>query len=249
MEIMILKKEGQEFEIPISKLHKAAFEKRHGRESLQRLYALLARDCNTFTEIGGVFGLTRERIRQIYEKRLAPYLPKKNGRERQGSCMLSRIHFYGKYKKRGFPEYVLHVWRRARKLGFFVSHINHVYVFGETRQISTSFKELLINGRLCKIYHAYTCQQSNARGGFYAHLCLGGVTEMGSCAFFVVAVAIKNVKKTYFIIPVPCDQLDNVAIYKDKKGYVKRFINLPLGSKHLESNPWRKYENAWHLLA
>ena len=234
MEIMILEKEGKKFEIPVPQDHKIAFEERHGKGSLRRLYTLLARDCNTFVEIGRMFGVTNERIRQIYKQRLAPHLPKKNGRERQRACTLARIHFLRKGES--FPKHVLVVWGKAKKLGFPVSHVNHIYC--------TISKELLINGKLCKIYRTHPSSQSQPNGPLYAHTT---IAPAGSYAFLIVVINIKGMRETYFIIPG--EQFDNISRFKNKRGYTRRSLNLPIGPKHQADNPWREYENAWHLLA
>ena len=241
MEIMILEKDGEKFEIPVPQDQKIAFEERHGKGSLRRLYTLLARDCNTFVEIGGMFGVTNERIRQIYKQRLAPHLPKKNGHERQRACALARIHF--SRKGESFPKHVLKVWRKARKLGFSVSHINHTH-HSKTLRVLTISKELSINGKLCKIYRTRTSLQSQPNGPLYAHTT---IAPAGSYAFLIVVINIKGMRETYFIIPG--EQFDNISRYKNKRGYTRRSLNLPIGPKHRADNPWHGYENAWHLLA
>lgn len=243
MKIMIIGKEGQKYEIPISLNHEIKFEKRHGRGSLQRLYALLARDCRSFVEIGEVFGVTDERIRQIYKQRLAPYLPKKNGNERRRACTLSRIHFSKKGKS--FPKHVLEIWRKTKKLGFSVSHVNHA-LHSKTLPVITISKELLINGKLCKIYRTRTYSQSQPNGPLYAHTT---IAPADSYAFLiVVAHNILIAPKTYFIIPK--EGFNTITTHKNKRGYMVRSLNLPIiASRHRGDNPWAKYENAWHLLA
>ena len=253
MEIMILEKEGQKFEIPILQKQKNAFEERHGRGSLQRLYALLARDCNTFVEIGEMFGVTDERIRQIYQKRLALYLPKRNGRERRRACTLSRIHFAGSVKS--FPKHVLKIWGKARRHGFSVSHVNHVYNRNDGElPVLTISKELLINGKLCKIYITHTYSQRQSDGPLYAHTTIAPMISpytlapgINPYAFLIVAVDIMVAPETYFLIPE--EKFNNIIPYKNKRGYMVRSLNLPIGAKHNASNPWLTYENAWHLLA
>lgn len=252
MEMMILEKDGQRFEIPILEKQKIAFEERHGMGSLQRLYTLLARDCKSFVEIGGMFGVTDERIRQIYKQRLASYLPKKNGRERQRACTLSGIHF--REHGESFPKHVLQVWRKARKLNFSVSHVNHVYNRSDGESpVATISKELLINGKLCKIYITHTYSQRQPNSPIYAHTTIAPVIspcalEINQYAFLIVVVDIMVAPETYFLIPE--EKFNTIIPYKNKRGYTTRSLNLPvIASKHRADNSWIEYENAWHLLA
>ena len=188
-----------------------------------------------------MFGVTNERIRQIYKQRLAPHLPKKNGHERQRACALARIHF--SRKGESFPKHVLEVWRKARKLGFSVSHVNHIH-YSKTLPVLTLAKELSINGRVCKIYRTRTSSQSQPNGPLYAHTT---IAPEGSYAFLIVVVDIMVAPETYFLIPEK--KFNAIISYKNKRGYAVRSLNLPIGPKHRADNPWHGYENAWHLLA
>ena len=74
MEIYELIYEGNIYAIPVSRESIYFFEKKHGKGSLLRMLRLLANDCNTFSSIANQFGLTRERVRQIYKRKLSLHL-------------------------------------------------------------------------------------------------------------------------------------------------------------------------------
>lgn len=232
MEIMILEKEEQKFEIPIAQNHKNAFEARHGKGSLTKLYKLLTKDCLTFGEIGEKLdGLSRERIRQIYEKRLAPYLPQKNGRERRHLCTLSRIRFLG--KNNAYPPHVLAVWQEARKYAFVVQPVRSNYY--------ALRKDLFINKKRCRVLEPYIAYKGKKR---YANSHIG-VEQERHVEYYIMVI---KQEKCFFIIP--SQNLQILSHYRNAKGYLVRHIQIPLDPSMYHwarKIDWLIYKNAWHF--
>lgn len=238
--VMRIEREDGVFNVPIADVHRHRFEMLHGIGSVFALYSLLAEDCRTFADIGKAFGLTKERIRQIYKKRIAPFLPHKNGRGRLRQCTLARVHI------KQFPKITLDIWREARKQGLKVRHLNSIRLNG---QVSTIKHALILNDKNCKVQkcrHRFSPNRSAKHHRSYAYIQISRYA-VRRYDYFIFVMAIPGFNKRYFIIPAK----DLLASVFSVKEYFT--IYLPV-EKHRAYNcirprvDWQQYENAWHLL-
>lgn len=86
-----------------------AFEARYGNGSFDRLMAAFEQPCVTFQDIGGAFGVTRERVRQWHLK-LMPDAPR--GHARQHLCL---VH---SQKRRLFTDPLFRAFSRHARSAF-----------------------------------------------------------------------------------------------------------------------------------
>lgn len=225
------------FYIPINESHRLIFEKMHGNGSLIKLYHLLTKNCNTFTDTGKEFGLTKQRISQIYKKRLAPYLPQKNGRGRQRQCNITRVHLAE------FPKATLAVWREARRNGIEVNYINSIRSSGGIFTLRTS---LMLNGNRCKISSISNQFSPSGTNRIYARLDLR-INILRKSKFLICVLYINKSEKRFFIVTTA--DMINVTSGRKKSGcfYVPYQI-LPVYNNNKPNLDWPSYLNAWHLL-
>lgn len=225
------------FYIPINEAHCYGFEKLHGSGSLIKLYSLLARNCESFVDIGKEYELSRERIRQIYERRIAPFLPHKSGRERQRQCTLTRIHLAR------FPKATLAVWREARKCNITVSHINSTNSIGRVFTLGT---KLTLNGKRCgisSISNQFTPTTSYRK---YARLAVT-TKSLRKFDFLICVLYITKSKKQFFIIPT-ADLLSASYSKSEHYCFYLPYEILPVYNNIRPKLDWYSYINAWHLL-
>jgi hypothetical protein len=231
VETITVEKDGSLFEISVSSAHRQGFEARHGLGSLVRLYRLLAQDCRSFVEVGREFGLTRERIRQIYKTRLAQYLPRKSGHERTRACTLARVHV------KPWPKQTLMAWRLARQAGLHVSHMNYVRSNGV---VDTFRRILLVNGKRCKI-HFLT---NEIKCGYRCYARIRAFSpSLKKDEFQIFIVQVKGFDRRVFVAPsktiLAAGYSDDLYLSLERK---------PVYKNHRPRIDWWQYENAWNLL-
>lgn len=149
---------GKTCAIPYTLEEKLRFEKRYGGGSFERLYRLLASNPNSFQKVGEVFGLSRQRIHQIYTKRLARFLGA-SGTKRRRNFHIANLH------KVSLLSPALDVWRMAEQQGLRVEFFDYETSNGRIR---TAGDILRISGKICKIRGL---KKANYRRGItpYAH--------------------------------------------------------------------------------
>ncbi|MDP1688631.1 MAG: hypothetical protein Q8L47_00670 [bacterium] len=225
------------FYIPINEERRLRFEKTHGARSLFKLYSLFAEDCKSFTEIGKIIGLTKQRISQIYKQDIMPFLPFKSGRERVRQCTLASVHLDR------FPKATLAVWREGRKNGVVVSHLNSI---NSNSNVYTLRTGLILNGKRCRI--ASISNQLSPPGcqRKYARLLVTS-KSLRKFDFLICVLYITKSKKQFFIIPT-ADLLSGPYIKSAIKCFYLPYEILPVFNNIIPKLVWSSYINAWHLI-
>lgn len=243
---IVVNHRGRDVEIPIRERHRDMFEARHGRGSVKRLYRILAESCDSMRSTAADFGITVERVRQIYLKYLSPYLEAKTGRERMVSCSAAKRWAGVKYSK---P--VRRIWRDARAAGLTVYPVG----WERGRQgLYVSKDRLFINGNLCVIRHSShhrSLRLQSPNQSSYATYCFFSVSEEClDCDFFIFVAA-----NLVYVIPTSIlRELRSVNRFKGiRRKQPSKTFYLPVRdgnrvwSKGGVGVNWRSYRNAWHL--
>ena len=152
------------------------FEKKYGPGSFRQLTDMLSQPCYTLRFIGEKYGVTRERIRQLYNC-FFPY----QAREKRGRRKICTI---GKRKKRTrFTNATLTTWRAARRAGFSVELVPTL-----VRYFNSMIK---INGYLVRCHEASNEFKTLHGSRIYAH-----THFRGDCDFNILLV-----RGNLFVIP------------------------------------------------
>ncbi|TSC62488.1 MAG: hypothetical protein Greene041614_461 [Parcubacteria group bacterium Greene0416_14] len=238
---IIVDRYGEKIAIAVSEQKLERFELNHGDGSLARMFQLLADRRHSLADVARHFGLSRERVRQIYHDNLEPYFDEGGG---ERHVLYSALRVHGK-----FPDYVLRVWRVARKQGIRVEHIN--YQDTEGRVWMTDHNALQLNGTFCQVrFGANIRNPSGKKSGFWTMVNVP-VDEIEKFDFHVFVVQVPDIPEKFFI--VPSKMLATIPRHNSvTKDRALREVYLPLGKWYEYSQdwkfPWNKYENAWHLL-
>jgi len=203
----------------------------------------LAKECNSFTEVGRIFGITKWAVSKTYTKRLAPYLPQKGGYDRKRTCTIAR------HQAKPLPEFPLEVWKEARKHGILVARSLSVV----NSKYRTQTRELLLNDKLSKIRflrNKVSCKA--AVNCAYAHAQIS-VTSLSDYKFQIIVVEVEGFARRYFVIPSEVIAFNRKSYYSQKRRCEEYYINLPLQKVPIYKNikpitDWWQYENAWNLL-
>ena len=235
MASFIVKRDGDDLEIPYSEAYRISFDDRHGEGRFEEFVRLLADRRNKLADVARRFSLSRERIRQLYDFILLPYLGE-SGTERMIIHTGLRVH--GK-----FPEHVLRVWRVARRHGIRVSHVNHILQAGT---VSTLHDVLQLNWAMCGVKHSAHPRDSWARVNIDLN-----EAESGELDFYIVLVQVPDIPEVFFMIPM--DVLKTLPYRRPRTAPERTVRNfyLPLRKWYEYSEDWKvnwhTYQNAWHL--
>lgn len=112
----------------------------------EELLELLSVPCNTFSSIAVAAGVTRERIRQIYNKKFKHRLgTRKTGRDRVHVC--TRLHIAADSRLRPEDPCTAAVWDRAKESGLDVQQVK--YQWSSKSSPHRFYKRMLrINGHI-----------------------------------------------------------------------------------------------------
>jgi len=201
----------QEYTVPFPRSFFTRFEKRYGQGAGEMLVRLLAQDCNRFQGIANYFGITRERVRQIYNRYVRSYLPNtKSDRERGKACTLVRV------TRLHFPQKVRAVWHEARKHGIEVSAVNAVRTYkrdGRDRQtVYTRNSVLFLNGMLTSILSRRARQKGSS---WYVQFIIH--QDIRSYPRYILMCFLPDGEKRYFIFRQ--ETLEKVAEKKNLSLY------------------------------
>ena len=216
-----------EYTLSVSSHQKELFDERHGAGKFERLLKLLFDGCSTMDWIGRRFGITRQRIDQIYDgiRRLNPEIG--SGRSRRNSCSIVRGA-----ARTEFTPTTLTVWREARRRGLTVEPIRRVGLSESHRG------RLLISGIVCKVRllgkpWRWIFKNKSTRGSYYRTSTPYSGTE------FLIAITPEPDNQLYII---PTAEISGRNIYIAEK-------NWPITDHRAAPRfKYAKYRDAWHLL-
>lgn len=213
---------NERYEVLVPNFFVAYWESKRGPGAIQLMLDQFV-SCDTFTDAAEQLGVTRERVRQIYLRFFAPYLPAKDGRERRMSCTIGRkLSEHARPLTEMTLAYVLAKGLDAKRLFAYGRHgprirKSHLRIGGYTciiRRSSTAYHTA--PGSLVTYFHA------NRPGGRWDY------------AIFVCGPAEPY---RWFIIPS-----------REIKDHGAFLPAGPATDGYTEWSPFRKYEDAWHLL-
>lgn len=204
------------------------------RPDFDTLFELFSSDCTTFTEIGEQFGLTCERVRQIYWKYFAKLIPRRPDghtrrkvctRKRRVSGAVSRFHSMSCF----IP--LIQEVKRHRVKAESVLGKSTTFSF----RISTRFMRL--NGHLCLVKRNSKILNNNTRSCWH----FSCWSRQGEEFLILQAGPEGTTKYRFFVVPsrlVPA----------------RKSIFIPVNGWSMYHNigptiNWFEYENRWDLLA
>ncbi len=235
--IVHIRKDRKEFLIPIPADKFERFEKYHGQGSIERILTLLADERLSLRDIGAKVGLSYETIRHFFKDYLVPkvFLPQ--------SRIRMSIRYRKKRLKRGVPNYILAVWRKARRQGIKVEPV--------ARKIARHQKckwrsALNLNSTLCKIH--LTTHISPSLPYYQVNICK---SMLESYPLHIVVIAPRGDLKTasFFIIPSHDLLKKREAAPRGTHNWQSVSLYFPTREHSKESPHFlERFRDAWHLL-
>lgn len=217
------------------------FENKYGVcGGMQRFFCLLAEECHSFQDIADRYQMSGERVRQYYNRYLAPVLGAKNGRERRRICTLARVH------TERFQDYLLAVWRRARRYGMAVSPVNSVSQ--KYTSVSTLREALWLNDSLCRVHTASGDGVSACRTGlaYFSINPSGMMQEKYTFRICVIRFSERRQSEWLYYV-IPGDAIPkSLALYLPLLSPAERALKR--GVSWLVKYDWSQYRDAWHLI-
>lgn len=207
------------------RLQRLSFEKLHGPGSVEKLKEMLKRPCNTLEEIGHEFGISSERIRQLYERLFPDDDRPKHYRRKVCTVTRPRLPYSGH-----FPASTLFVWRAARKHGLTVKSVNHksgTYAFRN---------RLLIGERRCKIAHTDKLHVPNVGSPGYTHF---HSPLWDWLEFFIAVRTALDGSTEIFILPREIVKSHDIFIPFSRSTY---------HGGHTYKTDWLSYRDRWDLI-
>jgi hypothetical protein len=218
----------------------------HGKHTLPDFDVclnLFAQECNTFSQLGREWGVTRENVRQIYNRYFRRFLPgRKSGTVRRRVCKLKRQVVTARSLPEG--EVLRFVAETARAAGY------------ETRQIIGAGavplkRTLLIGGKRCHVVYARAATRSSryARSRYCHYNVSKGYARQ--CDFLIAIQCVPDWPQRIFIIPSG-KFMEAYGGRSRKSGQIIDFgiplQKLPAAGPNPLRIGWRDYLDAWHLL-
>jgi hypothetical protein len=228
------------------------FEKRDSRGqkrykarlTFDELLGHFANDCMSFTAIGALIceeGITRERVRQIYNQYFRDLLPgKKTGRRRVRICTLKRRAVATSFAKSDFSDD--EILGKVAKLATEASCVVERSLVGNEWK-KGAFRRILINNSNYAVYIAH------AR-------CYSGGGKTPRCRFEISRTVLREVAGIVFVLEV--DGFENRVLVIPSRHVTRAvretgnslFLYPPLVRHPVVSTKpfildWNQYENAW----
>lgn len=220
---------------------KAFARQRHRKPAVNldfdALHAEFSNDCKTFREIAEDQGLTRERIRQLYNKYFSRIIPRRpDGRARRRVCTLKRRALNKTVRlERLFNNPAAFALKSAVEsfgLGINIIRLNPT--------------SLSIGGKQCAFYFCNKARQNQPRSKklyWRFNLSLQSLKK----SEFVVLLLIESEEFRFFIVPTHKLPVRNLEVRKNL--YVPQGGADPKGrGRRNDSFDVLKCENAWHYL-
>ena len=200
------------------------------------LLARFGNDCENFTEIGLSLNLSRERVRQIYQKYFSKLIPRRpNGKVRRKVCTIKRTH--AKVLS-GFlaEERYVQLLQRVSEEGISALPAKSIVpgALENSRRFKHSEGKFLLNNRSCKLLVVFFFPP--------AKMWAFQVSSLDEIEFVILQA---NTEAGPRFLVVPSEVLEGkgrVYVPQDFKrsGYHKTAIQKKIN--------WEKYLEAWHLL-
>lgn len=189
-ELILVMINNQVVQIPVESRTFYHYLKKYPPKGLLSIFEELLTPCNNFLVVGSQFNLSRERIRQLYNKYLSEHLALKTGFQRVKYCTLTRPYI------KVWSSEVLAVWTTARNYGLSVQYINY-QKSDKKGQVLTRKRIICIGGHDCAVRKAmksFVTSQEGCKIKYYRFTVMPSQIE--KTEFFIIMVP-----GSFFIVP------------------------------------------------
>jgi hypothetical protein len=227
---------------------KIAGSRRKHSLTFEDLFEYFKADCVRHARIAELAGVTREAIRQIYNKYFRELFDK-SGKERVHACTLeTRFVQIKRSENELFQQNPLFkvIVDKARAAGCVVEALPVCFRSGLAGKVSS--ENLLINGHLCSL-HCLTGRAGNKRLiRCYTHTNISYSTMMEAKAL-ILHTAVNGFQERTFVVPTAnLRRVHRSAMKGASTHIVLPTERLPVyNNQHPKVDYWQ-YEDAWHLL-
>ncbi|MEK7175938.1 MAG: hypothetical protein AAB695_01010 [Patescibacteria group bacterium] len=195
------------------------------------MLAKFSDDCTKFNDIAAELGLTRERIRQIYQKYFSSIIARRpNGRTRQKVCTLKRRTVRVNEFFHSDSRYAPLLDRAARE------GIEAKPVFTHSAVAKHNKRRFLLNGLICKLLVVSAPREHQERLCFKFSL-----TSLEEIEFLILQAGVPESK--FFVLPI-------TTVWPGKSIYIPagfRWLEYKNSGRRVKTD-WFQYLEAWHLL-
>ncbi|MBI2030337.1 hypothetical protein HYT05_01815 [Candidatus Kaiserbacteria bacterium] len=219
--------------------------------SFEELFEYFKADCVRHIHVAEVAGVTRERIRQIYNQYFRELFDDKSGSERRKAYTpINRLVKVKRSEHELFNNdtFVKKIVEKARAAGCTVEAIPHLFK-GEIHSGRVTIRKLLINGHLCSLHQITTAWQRCISGGrFYASTNIRRSTMIATEALILHTEA-AGFTERIFVIPTAILRAahPSAATRRDTCLYLPT-QKLPVYRNIRSHIDYWQHEDAWHLL-
>jgi len=202
--------------------------------SFDELFQLFENDCNQFATIGKLAGVTRERIRQMYDTYFKGFFPRRqSGRKRQRICIRKKVvkrKSEAKAITDDSPAGVSAHLAAKNNLPFERKLNRH------ENQFMLHRREISINGHKCAVRTA--CK--NTKGPYWSFGVRGRDVRYSE---FVICIALQSGEPILTYV-IPAKELEGTSAIFMRSEAIPRRRETPWTKRH----DWSRYREAWHLL-
>jgi hypothetical protein len=199
------------------------------------LHELFSSDCNSFSDIGLRFGVTRERVRQVYHKYFSRIIPRRpDGRTRQLICTRKTRLQDIRESFAQDPRYG-GVLSKAREEDLVAEPVPQEKGTSRARHQRHLFK---LNGRLCRFLTSGSkpCHTTDTNSYWKFSL-----TTQQPFDFLILEINTESGPR-YLVIPY------SLAIRGRRNIYIPHNLTRENTSRWKPKVDWLQYLDAWHLL-
>jgi hypothetical protein len=221
--------------------------------TFERLFELFKANHHSMNAIGeeiAIGHISRERVRQIYDKYFRELFEGQSGHERFSACMLKRrlARFKDSENKLFESPIIKAIVESARRAGCKVkavpnADLEHGKSCGSVRPTT-----LMINGYKCSVHFSLVARRPRERKRFYGQVALS-YSVLREVDVFIAHTAIAGFPQRTFVIPSSF----LLKLYFTPLNIKWKVLYLPLEQLPVYNNRrprfdiWQ-YEDAWHLL-
>lgn len=203
------------------------------------------KECKTQNEIAIIFGVSRERIRQLYDEYFCEIFDGVEGKKRMVSAIQKRRTF----SSRKIEEELFQTEPLKTVVGQAINAGHNVSCFPVRNSgLKVSPKKININNSGCLIKTVTSVFIPTGSKKTYAHsfIILDGKEKNPD--FVIFYIKIKGYPQRIFIVPY--DVIKYVCCNQKNK---QKCLNIPTEKTQIYKNRfpkinWWEYENAWHLI-
>lgn len=212
--------------------------------SFDRLVELFGNDCTSFADIAREFGITRERVRQIYQQYFTRVFPNRSGgRVRRKLCALKTNAVRKGDFSSGVPQLLTRIAEIVCSRGYVCNKIPKGIKGNYIAAFKTS--SLSINGKICGVHCLMNEYRTPRRKSKYT-LFLLRRTSVEKYDFLIILRQIET-NEQWFVVPVPV-LLGSWDTAKKKKTFYIRDKKIPVYHNRYPKIEFWDYLDAWHLL-